>query len=292
MYHGLKFGPDGKCNEIPGQARISPAVRVKSYPTVEKHGAVWIWMGVPELAEADQVPPIVGPDAPEWALTCSSMVMEANARLIWDNLLDLSHAPFVHLNSFSGGDKQVQAIQMKGEVAPQITVSDRGVHLSRWHVGRPSNPYVGDMPSDDLSRNDFLAPGVFVLKTVCYKQGVQQRSNEPVPSEEPILARITSQVITPISETKSKFFFNFGPWAKLADRKADFFKVAAKAFDEDKFFIQAQQQVMERLPDRKVMPLHMDVALIRFAGIMDKLLKEDRQIMGGAEAKLAAATSV
>lgn len=36
MYHGLRFGPDGKCNEIPGQDRISERACVRVFPVVEK----------------------------------------------------------------------------------------------------------------------------------------------------------------------------------------------------------------------------------------------------------------
>src|SRR5882672_2935876 len=37
MYHGLKFAPSGKCIEIPGQAKIPPQARVRSYPIVDKY---------------------------------------------------------------------------------------------------------------------------------------------------------------------------------------------------------------------------------------------------------------
>jgi phenylpropionate dioxygenase-like ring-hydroxylating dioxygenase large terminal subunit len=35
-YHGLKFGPDGKCIEIPGQTTIPRNCRVRAYPIIEK----------------------------------------------------------------------------------------------------------------------------------------------------------------------------------------------------------------------------------------------------------------
>ena len=44
MYHGLKFGCDGRCTEIPGQAHVPEKVRVRAYPVEEKWGAVWVWM--------------------------------------------------------------------------------------------------------------------------------------------------------------------------------------------------------------------------------------------------------
>src|SRR5882757_1643973 len=36
MYHGLKFDTSGACVEIPGQARIPPSAKVKTYPAVQR----------------------------------------------------------------------------------------------------------------------------------------------------------------------------------------------------------------------------------------------------------------
>src|ERR1700761_672315 len=45
-YHGLEFDGSGACVKNPhGTKNIPPRARVKSYPVLEKHKAVWIWMG-------------------------------------------------------------------------------------------------------------------------------------------------------------------------------------------------------------------------------------------------------
>jgi phenylpropionate dioxygenase-like ring-hydroxylating dioxygenase large terminal subunit len=275
MYHGLKFAPDGRCVEIPGQTRISAAVKVRSYPAIEMHGACWVWMGAPERADVALVPPITGPEDPHWALQCSVVDIEAHASLVSDNLLDLSHAPFVHGNSFGEGNPQSFASLVAGETNVEVSVRDRGVHLERWHLNRPSNPYLGKMQSDDLTVNDFMIPGVFILKTRCYAPGIKQRTQEALPAEEPTLVRLTCQMVTPVSERKTKLFFNFGPWAKAIEHKDKFFPVAQRAFLEDKLFIERQQDMMDRMPHRRVMPLAMDVPLARFQSIMNRFLEQE-----------------
>ena len=45
MYHGLRFGPDGRCNEIPGQNAIPERAFVRGYPVVESGSWIWVWMG-------------------------------------------------------------------------------------------------------------------------------------------------------------------------------------------------------------------------------------------------------
>src|SRR3546814_6927399 len=43
-YHAWRFGPDGKCNEIPySSGPIPPAAKVRSWPVVERMGAVFVW---------------------------------------------------------------------------------------------------------------------------------------------------------------------------------------------------------------------------------------------------------
>ena len=45
-YHGLEFDGSGACVLNPhGNKRVPPSARVRSYPVVEKHRAIWIWMG-------------------------------------------------------------------------------------------------------------------------------------------------------------------------------------------------------------------------------------------------------
>ena len=50
-YHGMKFAASGQCIEVPGQTQIPPAASVTRYPTVARHGYVWIWFGDPALAD-------------------------------------------------------------------------------------------------------------------------------------------------------------------------------------------------------------------------------------------------
>src|SRR5258705_391561 len=43
MYHGLLFDGPGACIQIPGQERIPPNLKVKSYRVVDGGRLVWIW---------------------------------------------------------------------------------------------------------------------------------------------------------------------------------------------------------------------------------------------------------
>ena len=68
----MKFNDSGQCIDIPGQDIIPPGMCVQAYPLVERHGFVWIWMGAPDRANADDIVDVHWNGAPGWP-TASAM---------------------------------------------------------------------------------------------------------------------------------------------------------------------------------------------------------------------------
>jgi phenylpropionate dioxygenase-like ring-hydroxylating dioxygenase large terminal subunit len=50
-YHGLRFNGTGQCTGMPAQTHIPDRFRVRSYPTVERGGTIFVWMGYSEDAD-------------------------------------------------------------------------------------------------------------------------------------------------------------------------------------------------------------------------------------------------
>ena len=97
-YHGLEFSADGQCAVNPhGSGRITPQLHLRSYPVVERHTILWIWMG-DQPADPDLIPDFSHLDdgAPGIVSKRDWMVIDVDYRLMSDNLLDLSHANFLH----------------------------------------------------------------------------------------------------------------------------------------------------------------------------------------------------
>jgi len=101
-YHGWKYDKEGKCVEIPANgkdAKVPSRARVDSYPTADKYGFAWVFLG--DLPEEER-PPI--PDFPEWddemRPTYGEYTWDANWRRVVENSLDSAHASWVHRNSF------------------------------------------------------------------------------------------------------------------------------------------------------------------------------------------------
>jgi phenylpropionate dioxygenase-like ring-hydroxylating dioxygenase large terminal subunit len=86
MYHGLLYDRTGVVTEIPGQDLIPPQAKVRSYPIIEKHSWVWVWMGDPATADESLIPGAVGLNDPDYILGHGQLDYAAEARLINDNL--------------------------------------------------------------------------------------------------------------------------------------------------------------------------------------------------------------
>lgn len=96
-YHGLTFGPDGKCTRVPGQDKIPPSAFVTAYPIVERNDIVWIWMGDPARADESKIFTLPQFDDPAWhAHQGGALHLQANYLNVAENLVDPAHVSFVH----------------------------------------------------------------------------------------------------------------------------------------------------------------------------------------------------
>ncbi|MHC3471427.1 Rieske 2Fe-2S domain-containing protein [Streptomyces sp. 7R007] len=95
-YHGFTYDTTGTCVYVPGQKRIPRTARVASYPVVEQDSLVWVWIGDPQLADAQTIPRAKHLDSPGWVTVRGMEPIDADYGLLVDNLLDLSHETYLH----------------------------------------------------------------------------------------------------------------------------------------------------------------------------------------------------
>ena len=105
-YHGAQFDRSGACVAVPGQDKTPRSARVRSYPVVEKHGWIWIWMGDAALAEdLSSIPDgLYMGDHVDWD-GCYDRIISFPCyyELIIDNLFDVTHIQFVHPETLGAG---------------------------------------------------------------------------------------------------------------------------------------------------------------------------------------------
>ena len=96
-YHGLRFDESGACIHNPnGDGKIASKARVKRYPIVEKHDLIWLWSGEPELADETKIPDFSCLSDKNFRSVGGVFEVEAPYALLIDNLIDLTHAQFLH----------------------------------------------------------------------------------------------------------------------------------------------------------------------------------------------------
>jgi vanillate O-demethylase monooxygenase subunit len=137
-YHGLRFDTHGVCQHNPHIKGAPNKLCVRAYPLAKRHGALWIWMGEPERANADTIPDYswFDVDGP-YAVTHGYTHVEGGFGIMMDNLLDLSHAEYLHPNTVGtpGSSGSLQTSVVAGD--DYVTVKRKVFDLPPSAVFRP-----------------------------------------------------------------------------------------------------------------------------------------------------------
>jgi len=97
-YHGFVFDDDGKCSLVPSQGTGTSFCQ-PTYQIEERGPFCWIWMGDAEKADTDLIPPYeeFGLGEEGWIHSSENYLhLEGRSQLLIDNLMDLTHLPYVH----------------------------------------------------------------------------------------------------------------------------------------------------------------------------------------------------
>ena len=105
MYHGWRFGSDGRCVQIPaledGAAIPARAALHRAAGVTERNGLVWMAPMPPRAPLPELAPDPLGGDLVA-TVRLPVLRVEANAAMLLDNFLDEAHLPFVHAATIGG----------------------------------------------------------------------------------------------------------------------------------------------------------------------------------------------
>jgi phenylpropionate dioxygenase-like ring-hydroxylating dioxygenase large terminal subunit len=274
-YHGLEFDPTGACVLNPhGTKNIPSRARVRSYPTIEKHKAIWIWMGdqpadpakVPDFSVLDNVPEL-------HATKRDRITIKANYELIIDNLLDLSHTSYLH-EGILGNSETVES---------DITVEqDRDDIVVERHASGVTAPGMFAMflakPGlvDKFTSMRWMAPSTMRLVTGVCPVGAKPETGTGYHA---------IHLLTPETDKTTHYFFTAvrfnvqTPDEKLNVQLQE--KIATMrrfAFEEqDAPVIEAQQRIIdEALTPVDPVILAIDVGPVRYKRILQKMIESEQ----------------
>lgn len=233
-YHGLAFDGSGACVHNP-HGRVTPSLRVAGFPLVERHTALWIWLGDAAKADLALIPDLSYIDAaPPNARIAGYLPAAAHYELLTDNILDLSHADYLHPGSLGGMMTNAKTTtRIEGDA---VIVAWDAVNCD------PPGAFVGLVPPPQ--KGDFwlearwAAPAVMTLATFAAPTGS---------SRTPDATALTLHSMTPeTSATTHYFYCNTRPYlVDDVDFSAFLRGQLERAFSlEDKPMLEKQQARM------------------------------------------------
>jgi vanillate O-demethylase monooxygenase subunit len=281
-YHGLQFDVSGACVDNPhGNGDIPHGCKVHAFTAVERHTLVWVWLG-DRQADPELIPDysFLDPDSGYQISRRDHIRMEANYRLVANNLLDLSHAPLLHDGILGYADSIKADIEVREE--------GRYVYVSRLKknvrpAALPDLLYKRDgQPVDVQSIIRWSAPSHLLNDNVTYP---------PDGRPEDGAGLLGAHILTPETETSTLYHFaaarkgavEIPGGADGEEIKRKLSELRRMAFEEqDEPIIEAQQAFILSHPELTARPalFEIDAGPVRCNRILDRMIAEEEQGRG------------
>lgn len=277
-YHGLIFDGSGKCVHIPGQDNIPSQSRVRSYPIVERQEIIWIWMGEAEKADESQLVDYPWLDDQEnWPHKHALYNINCNFYLLIDNLMDLTHIPFIHRNTIGGGDQKGQV-----NATMDVTAKDTGVHYIRWMEGIVPPPtyvkgagFAEGIKVDRWQEFEYIAPSTVVQWTGALEEG--RGAKESRDQKGGFNLRLYHGVTPETDDTCHYFWTPLNGYKPESQEATDtLFKEIDFTFQEDVEFLEAQHAAIMANPDQALVNTKHDAALVTARKAIDRMISAER----------------
>jgi len=267
-YHGLRFNPQGSCVDNPMRdAKIPKAACVRSYPLAERDGIVWLWWGSEPADESKIRRWAEFDDGAAYASVQGYIHVRGDYQLVIDNLLDLSHAEFLHpYLATEGFNRRTQySMEQQGQT----------VVARNWRPGEPISQlfalaYGEDAPAhvDHLSVVTWEAPSTIRLDIGVTRPG---RPAQEGPGS------YQAHLLTPETAHTSHLFWK---WARDFRQQDEELSLQLQAnlqsafLNEDEPMIEAQSQYMagRTLDELKPVLLSTDSAALRARRVLQQLI--------------------
>lgn len=226
-YHGLGFNAAGQCVFNPFGEKLPPTARVDTIPIVERHSALWFWPGDPEQADPATIPDFsfLEGEAPHQR---AHLTMAANYELVTDNLMDLSHAEFLHRETFGVNGSIFSGRQT-------VIADETNAIWNNWDMDDSIPPdWAKPMVGENARVDQWLymrwhAPASMALAIGMARAGTGRKDFVVPPMLNP-------HIITPETAKSSHYFFTSEPGEEAAERARRVF------IEEDEPMIEAVQQ--------------------------------------------------
>lgn len=270
-YHGLRYDSTGRCTAMPSQPTINPAACVRSYPAVERHRFVWVWLGDQAAADPALIPDLHQNHHPDWTGDGRLIHARCNYKLVLDNLMDLTHETFVHGSSI-GQDAVAET--------PFVTThGDRRAQVERWMLDIDPPPFwakqlgkPGRVDRWQIIR--FEAPSTITIDVGVAPHG----TGAPEGDRRQGVNGFVLNTITPESDRSCHYFWAFARNYRLHEQSIthELREGVTGIFAEDERILEAQQQAMEDHPGHVFYDLNVDAGGVWARRLIERMIAAER----------------
>lgn len=280
-YHGLVFNPSGRCIHMPSQETLNPSACVRTYPVVEKHRFIWVWLGDPALADPAKIPDMHWNHDPAWAGDGDVIHAKCDYRLVVDNLMDLTHETFVHGTSL--GNRAV------AESPFEVTHGDGWAKVSRWMIGCDAPPFWSEQLRKPGKVDRWQIIRFEPPCTVTIDVGVAPTgTGAPEGDRSQGVNGYVLNTITPETETTCHYFWSFCRNYQITDQgiTQKLRKGVAGVFAEDEVVVEAQQRAILEHPDRQFYNLNIDAGAMWSRRLIQRMIDREHEFAPAAGASV------
>ncbi len=264
-YHGLEFDGTGECVTNP-HGPIARALKIRSYPVVDRHGMVWVWLSEQDHSRAHIPNLSFVTETPSTAFSKGYMHGAANHLLLVDNILDLSHADYLHPVTLGGGSVSRTRAQVE-ERPGSIFVAWHSPNEIPLPIWKPLLP-AGQERCDMWTEVEWFPSGVMLLHAGATPVGQAPEQG---------LDTMNAHIMTPESSLTTHYFYCNSRSYLVSDAEYNAGMAAdlRHAFEcEDKPMIEAQQQRVGEIDlfDQHPALLSVDIASTKARRMFERLL--------------------
>jgi phenylpropionate dioxygenase-like ring-hydroxylating dioxygenase large terminal subunit len=268
-YHGLLIDSGGHAIEMPVRTeRAHKSICARTYPVLEKHRFVWIWIGDNDKADESLVPDFWPCSHPDWTFDGDYYHVRCDFRLVIDNLMDLSHETYTHQGSI--GQREILDTTIRTQT------DGNHVTVSRWMPSIDAPPFWRNALKkegmvDRWQVCHFLPPSSVIIDV-----GVAPvESGATLEQHDHGVRGFVIDALTPESDTSCHYFWgmarNFdthdvGFTARLKQQQGG-------VFMEDVAVLEAQQLSIQANPEHRLKAFSIDAGGVRARHVIERMFK-------------------
>jgi phenylpropionate dioxygenase-like ring-hydroxylating dioxygenase large terminal subunit len=267
-YHGMTFDDTGACTAIPSQPAIPAGCHLRGYAVVERGPFVWIWMGDKGAADPAGIPDHAWLQDPAFGHVEGYFHVGANYLHLQENVLDLTHVPFLHGTH--------NATVQFADGAADVQVDGDTIRSHRSEFNRTAPPHYaasigcGERTVHRHSTSWFLSPAFHTALT-----RIEQADPQPGERRDSFFRII--HAFTPETQHSTHYF-----WSNARDTSIDSNEIAdvvrarsSKVYYEDVVVLEAAEKLRINEPAFREISVAADRSGIQMRRIVARLAAHD-----------------